>query len=89
MTIEELKDVIAGGETLTVEFKSDLKRLPVLEHIDLHKTISLTQVVDLCGISRADAKKLLRKLCGTGDIVLLCKGRWAKYGKRMKKSNGI
>ena len=61
----------------------------VLEHIDLHKTISLTQVVDLCGISRAAAKKMLRKLCENGNIVLLCKGRWAKYGKRMTESNGI
>ena len=28
MTIEELKKLIAGGETLTVEFKSDRKGLP-------------------------------------------------------------
>ena len=34
MTIGELKDVIAGGETLTVEFKSDVKRLPDGELVD-------------------------------------------------------
>ncbi|MBR5548721.1 MAG: putative DNA binding domain-containing protein [Kiritimatiellae bacterium] len=61
----------------------------ILEHIDLHKTISLTQVVDLCNVSRVVAKKMLRKLCENGNIALLCKGRWAKYGKRMEKPNGI
>lgn len=34
MTIEELKDIIAGGETLTIEFKSDEKRLPDGELVD-------------------------------------------------------
>lgn len=34
MTVEELKTIVAGGETLGVEFKSDVKRLPDGELID-------------------------------------------------------
>ena len=34
MTIEELKKIVEGGESLTVEFKSDVKRLPDDELVD-------------------------------------------------------
>ena len=34
MTIEELKKITSGKETLTIEFKSDVKRLPDGELVD-------------------------------------------------------
>ena len=43
MTIEELKDIIAGGETLTIEFKSDEKRLPDGELVDALSAMANSQ----------------------------------------------
>ena len=34
MTFEELKKITSGKETLTIEFKSDVKRLPDGELVD-------------------------------------------------------
>ena len=43
MTIEELKKIVEGGETLTVEFKSDVKRLPDGELVDALSAMANSQ----------------------------------------------
>ena len=62
MTIEELKDVIAGGETLTVEFKSDVKRLPDAELVD-----------SLAAMANSQGGMLLEGVEDNGEITGLCK----------------
>lgn len=62
MTIEELKDVIAGGETLTVEFKSDVKRLPDAELVD-----------SLAAMANSQGGMLFEGVEDNGEITGLCK----------------
>ena len=61
MTIGELKDVIAGGETLTVEFKSDVKRLPDGELVD-----------SLAAMANSQGGMLLEGVEDDGEITGLC-----------------
>ena len=62
MTIGELKNVIAGGETLTVEFKSDVKRLPDSELVD-----------SLAAMANSQGGMLLEGVEDNGEITGLCK----------------
>ena len=62
MTIGELKDVIAGGETLTVEFKSDVKRLPDGELVD-----------SLAAMANSQGGMLFEGVEDNGNITGLCK----------------
>lgn len=62
MTIGELNGLIAGGETLTVEFKSDVKRLPDSELVD-----------SLAAMANSQGGVLLEGVEDDGEITGLCK----------------
>ena len=62
MTIGELNGLIVGGETLTVEFKSDVKRLPDSELVD-----------SLAAMANSEGGVLLEGVEDDGEITGLCK----------------
>ena len=62
MTIDELKKIVEGGETLTVEFKSDVKRLPDGELVDA-----------LSAMANSQGGMLLEGVEDDGAITGLCK----------------
>lgn len=51
----------------------------VLEHLDQHKCVSCGQVMELCGVDRAGAKKLIAELRESHPLRLIGKGRGAYY----------
>ena len=139
MTLAELKTITSGKETLTIEFKSDVKRLPdgelvdalaamansqggmlfegveddgtitglckayhqevgeevaytkmvglshvrkinmIQEHLDQHHKISCGQIMELCDVERAEAKKLLSEVRAKTNLRLVGHGRGAHY----------
>lgn len=62
MTVEELKKLIRGKETLTVEFKSDEKRLPDSDLVD-----------SLAAMANSQGGILLEGVEDDGEITGLCK----------------
>lgn len=62
MTIEELKKIVEGGESLTVEFKSDVKRLPDGELVDA-----------LSAMANSQGEMLFEGVEDDGAITGLCK----------------
>ena len=66
MNTQELYELIRGGETETVEFKR-------------FGAIANRQCQELCGLSRDQATRLLKKLVERGDLKMTDKGRRARY----------
>ena len=62
MTLEELKGIVTGGETLTIEFKSDVKRLPDGELVDA-----------LAAMANSQGGILFEGVEDDGSITGLCK----------------
>lgn len=62
MTLEELISIVTGGETLTIEFKSDVKRLPDGELVDA-----------LAAMANSQGGVLFEGVEDDGSITGLCK----------------
>jgi len=78
MDEERLHDLIRGGESLTVEFKSDRQTIGDAAIYEEVVALANTQA-ELCQVSEHRASRLLRNLRDEGTLEQEGKGRGAFY----------
>ncbi len=84
--VVETLDLIAGGETLHVEFKTDLnddelvKALACLtDYVGTYGSITRGQAAELCQLSPPRARTVLKGLVDEGVLVITGQRRGARY----------